>query len=87
MAFQRFSLRGFESEFNIRRRIEIYNGRLLIWATLYRGWNWRRKIDMISTGCEIEDGRDYAEALGWELRNRLVEKHGLSEGHPLQSAH
>lgn len=86
MAFQRLSLRGFDSELTVRRQIVIYNGRYLVWATLYEGHHWRRKIDTLSTTAELSQGRGYADALVWALQNQLIEKHGLVRDRPLPQA-
>jgi len=77
MAFKRFSLRGFRSEFNIRRQVELFNGKYLVWTTLYRGTHIRIKKDEISTALPLEAGLRAAEELAWEFRNRLIERHSL----------
>ena len=77
MAFRRFSLRGFSSEYTIRRQVEPSNGKYLVGAALYRGRHLRVKVDEISTGISQGEGLSAAEALAGEFRDKLVERYGL----------
>lgn len=77
MAFRRFSLRGFPSEFDIRREIEGYNSSYICVATLYAGKHIRRRSDRISTGIPTERGIDAAWEKTWEFRNELLKRYRL----------
>jgi len=77
MAFQRISLKGFDSDFNVRRRVEIYGGTYICWSTLYRGKHLRRKVDELVSRTPLEFGREVALDRTWELRNELIAVHGL----------
>ncbi len=77
MAFKRFSLRGFSSEFDIRRQIDGFEQTYLCRATLYRGKHVRRKVDRISTGLPTSAGIAEAQNLTWEFRDRLIARHRL----------
>lgn len=77
MAFQRISLKGFSSEFNVRQRVELYNGVYICWTTLYRGTHLRRKVDELVSKVTFEAGKDAALDRCWELREQLLDTHGL----------
>lgn len=77
MAFRRFSLRGFRSEFDIRRQIDGFEQTYSCRATLYRGKHIRRKVDRISTGIPTSAGIAAAQDLTWEFRDILIERHRL----------
>lgn len=77
MAFRRFSLRGFSSEFYIRRQIDGFEQTYSCRTTLYRGKHILRKIDRISTGLPSSAGLAAAQDLTWEFRDRLIERHRL----------
>lgn len=77
MTFRRFSLRGFRSEFDIRRQIDGFEQTYSCRATLYRGKHIRRKVDRISTGIPTSAGIATAQDLTWEFRDRLIARHRL----------
>ena len=77
MALQKFSLRGFQSEFVVSREVEPLDGGFFVRATLYRGKHWRREVNSISTGVGGEGGQRAAENLAWDFRNQLIARHGL----------
>lgn len=77
MAFKRFSIRGFASQFDIRREIEGYNSSYICVATLYEGKHIRRKVDRISTGIPTERGISAAADKTWEFRDELIKRHRL----------
>lgn len=77
MAFRRFSLRGFPSEFDIRREVEGHSTSYICRATLYRGRYIRRAVDRISTGVPTERGISAAVDKSWEFRDELIRRYGL----------
>lgn len=77
MAFKRFSIRGFSSEFDIRREVEGFNTTYICQASLYRGRHIRRLVDRISTGVPTERGLSAATDKTWEFRDELIKRYGL----------
>ena len=78
MAFKRLSLRGFSSDYNIRRRVERYTDtHYRCRATLYWGSHFRIKLDEIDSLSPYYGGMDAADELVDALRGQLVERYEL----------
>lgn len=78
MAFKRFSIRGFRSDFSLRRQVETYGASYLCWATLYSGKHFRRKIDERTAAIPVELGIGAAYATTHRFKEELELRYGLA---------
>ncbi len=78
MAFKFFSLKGFKSNYEVRRRIESLEGGYLCSATLYKGKHLRRQMDEVSSVVSYYAGLNEAHMATHDLRDILAERHGLA---------